>query len=136
MANRFGQLVDTKASGGLTIAKFWTRILEVNEFYWKEAPDYVMTDEDLQLVVQKAFPSRSWSKGMLSSVRYRAAYNRGGLTEGTIPMLVSYRYSRELGRVVRWEAARPRAQWTSKPCQSRADRIQVSDIIAGTVPKS
>lgn len=134
MGNKFGQIVDTRDSGGLSVRQFWVRVLEVNEMYWHTSPMHVLTDEEIQALVLKAFPSRAWSKGLGSAVRYRASYNRGGLTDGVKPRNVSFRYTREAGRVVRWEAGKRRSLWESKLCNSRSSSVQVSDIVAGLIP--
>ncbi len=133
MANKFGQIVNTASSGGLTVMQFWVRILEFNEASWNESPDSVLTDEEIQRLVFQAFPLRTWSKGLGSAMRYRASYNRGSLTRGTPPRSLSYRYTREAGRIVRWEAGKRRSQWDSKPCNSLTSSVQVPDIIAGRV---
>lgn len=135
MGNRFGQLVNTKSSGGLSVAQFWARVLEVNEMYWERYPDYALTDEGIQALVFKAFPDRAWSKGLGSVVRYRSSYNRGGLTDGAKPKSPSFRYTRESGHIVRWEPGKSRVRWSVKASGDLSGRVQVSDIVAGILPK-
>ena len=136
MGNKFGQIVDTTFSGGLSVKEFWVQILEVNEKYWRDTPEFVLTDEEIQALVLKAFPSRTWSRSLGSAVRYRASYNRGRLIPGSKPAGTSYRYTREVGRVVRREARKSRSQRDSKPCNSCSSSVQVCHILMGVAPKS
>lgn len=134
MANRYGQLVDSTRSGGLTVSEFWARLLQYNEMLWKTGVRFVLSDTQMGNLLVEAFPSREWSHGMRDAPRYRSSFNRGTLT-GKIPKSLSFRYSRSETRVLRWEPGTPRKQWRSKrSVVDFSSRVTVQCVLDFVVP--
>lgn len=136
MANRFGQLVDTTQSGGLNVCEFWLCLLVFNERMWQKSPDFVLTDEEMQALIRKAFPTRTWSKGLTAVVRWRASYNRGGLLHGSKPKEPSRRYTRVVSSVVRWEPGIRRSAWPTKPSRGLSKLVGVEHVVSGIPPEA
>lgn len=102
MSNPYGQKICTKHSHGLGIKEYWVYMFQQNEKLWRETPAQARTDEDLSQEVLRAFPDRSWSKGMVATARHRAAYNRGLYTLGEKPQPPAGRYERKLNALIRF----------------------------------
>jgi len=95
-----GQLVDTTFSDGMMIKEYWWFLLRENELAYRSGRfDAVLTDEQLRDRIANAFPGRD-TESWVKVVRYRAAYNRGALKGGTLPIWRSNRYGRVDGKVV------------------------------------
>ena len=110
MPNPFGQIVDTRNSGGLRLSHFYCRLFRWNERRWRARGVAPLDDTQLAVVVRLAFPDRGYA-GTYDVAGWRRRYNRGELCRRKAPR--AFRYENLIDAV--W--ARKRSGLT-KTCSS------------------
>jgi hypothetical protein len=112
--NPRGQIVCTKKSWGMSMREFWVNLFIWNEIHWDCDPSQVLTDEEIEAHVAKAYPDRAWSKNLAQVQRHRAAFNRGKLMKGRLPAKPSFPYTRVGDKVFRAVWGTPKEKWLFK----------------------
>ena len=91
-----GQIVNTSKSNGMNVIQAWSFLFQENEKFFKEGKfDKVLDDEQFVVRMLEFFPDRVASEIMKKPNKVRGRYNRGLLTSGVVPCVISFRYKRE-----------------------------------------